>query len=110
MENSCLAITKPYQNGLGLSSSSSPVIHSFAAGGNGVRRLHLVSLAVSARLHRRGKPDAQPLKLMLKYGDGSTVRVVADQAEVQIPALRAAVGSLNPARNAVAIAWCDHVL
>jgi hypothetical protein len=36
---------------------------------------------------------------MLKYGDGVVVQVVADQAEVQVPALRAAVGALDPGRD-----------
>jgi hypothetical protein len=40
---------------------------------------------------------------MLKYGDGGGVQVVADQAQVQIPALRAAVGSLDPGRNDVRV-------
>jgi hypothetical protein len=31
---------------------------------------------------------------MLKYRDGGVVQVVADQTEVQVPALRTAVGSL----------------
>jgi hypothetical protein len=38
---------------------------------------------------------------MLKYGDGGVVQVVSDQAEVQVPALRSAVGSLDPGRNDV---------
>jgi hypothetical protein len=63
--------------------------------------LHRVGPAVSARLPSRGEPDAQAWELMLKYGDGVVVQVVADQAEVQVPALRAAVGPLDPGRNDV---------
>ena len=74
-----------------------PVIHSLAAGGNGVWRVHPASLAVSAQLRSRGEPDAQAWELMLKYRDGGVLQVVADQAQVQVPALRAAVGSLDPA-------------
>lgn len=44
----------------------------------------------SARLRGRGEPDAQPWELVLKYGDSGIVQIVADQAQVQIPALRAA--------------------
>jgi hypothetical protein len=47
---------------------------------------------------------------VLKYGDGGVVQVVADQAEVQVPALRAAVGSLDPGRDDVWVARCDDVL
>ena len=61
--------------------------------------MHPVSLAVSARLGSRGEPDAQAWELMLKYRDGGVVQVVADQAQVQVPALRAAVGSPNPGRD-----------
>src|SRR5205823_32499 len=81
-----------------------PVIHSLAAGGNGVRRVHPVSLAVSAQLGSRGEPDGQAWELMFKYRDGGVVQVVADQAKVQIPALRSAVGSLDPGRNDLGIA------
>ena len=61
--------------------------------------MHPVRLAVSARLRSRGEPAAQPLELMLKDGDGGVVQVVPGQAEVQVPALRAAVGALDPGRN-----------
>jgi hypothetical protein len=40
---------------------------------------------------------------MLKYGDGGVVQVVADQAEVQVPALWAAVGALDPGRNDIGV-------
>ena len=36
---------------------------------------------------------------MLKYGDGGAVQVVAYQAQVQSPALRPAVGALDPGRD-----------
>ena len=63
-----------------------------------------VSLAVNTRLRTRGKLDAQPRELMLQNGIGGGGQVVADQAEVQVPALRAAVGSLDPGRNNVRVA------
>ena len=49
--------------------------------------MHPAGLAVSARLRSRGEPAAQPWELVLQDGDGGTVQVVADQVEVQIPAL-----------------------
>ncbi len=42
---------------------------------------------------------------MLKYGDGGAVQVVADQVEVQVPALRAVVGALDPGRDDAGAAW-----
>jgi hypothetical protein len=36
---------------------------------------------------------------VLKYGEGGVVQVVADQGQVQVPALRAAVGALDPGRD-----------
>src|SRR5215472_18883292 len=45
---------------------------------------------------------------MLKDGKGGAVQAVADQAEVQAPALRAAVGALDPCRDdARAAGWDD---
>jgi hypothetical protein len=41
---------------------------------------------------------------MLKDGDGGAVQVVPDQAEVQVPALWAAVGALDPGRDNVRVA------
>ena len=35
--------------------------------------------------------SAKPWELVLKYGEGGVVQVVADQAQVQVPALWAAV-------------------
>jgi hypothetical protein len=69
--------------------------------------LHPVSLAVSARLPSCGEPDAQPWALALKYGDGGVVQVVPGQAQVQVPALRAAIGPLDPGRDDARIARCD---
>jgi hypothetical protein len=66
--------------------------------------LHPVSLAVSAQLGSRGEPAAQPRDLTVKDGDGGVVQVVADQAQVQVPALRAAVGPLDPGRNDARVA------
>jgi hypothetical protein len=40
----------------------------------------------------RDEPGTQPWALALNYGDGVVVQVVPGQAEVQVPALRAAVG------------------
>jgi hypothetical protein len=36
---------------------------------------------------------------MLKDGDGRVVQIVADQAQVQVPSLRAAVGPPDPGRD-----------
>ncbi len=44
---------------------------------------------------------------MLKDGNGGLVQVVADQAQVQIPALRPAVGPLDPGRDDVRVARRD---
>jgi hypothetical protein len=45
---------------------------------------------------------------MLKHREGGVVEVVADQGQVQVPALRAAVGSLDPGRDDVRVArWND---
>jgi hypothetical protein len=66
--------------------------------------LHPVRPAVSARLRSGSAPDAQPRELMLRYSDGGVVQVLADQAQVQIPALRAAVGSLDPGSDDVRVA------
>jgi hypothetical protein len=41
---------------------------------------------------------------MVEDGNGGIVQVVADQAEVQVPALRAAVGSLDPGRDDARVA------
>jgi hypothetical protein len=41
---------------------------------------------------------------MLKDGEGGVVQVIADQAQVQVPAPRAAVGALDPGRNDVRVA------
>jgi hypothetical protein len=61
-------------------------------------------LAVSARLRSRGESAAQAWELVLQDGDGGAVQVVADQAEVQIPALGAAVGALDPRHDNVRVA------
>jgi len=44
---------------------------------------------------------------MLKYSDGSVIQVVADQAQVQVPALRATVGTLDPGRDDARVARRD---
>jgi len=62
--------------------------------------LHPVSLAVSAQLW----------ELMIEDRNGGIVQVVADKAEVQVPALRAAVGALDPCRDDVRVARCDDAL
>ena len=67
--------------------------------------MHPVSLAARPRPPRCGQPDAQPWELVLKDGDGGVVQVVADQAQVQVPALRAAVGALDPGRDDACVAW-----
>jgi hypothetical protein len=36
---------------------------------------------------------------MVEDGEGGGVQVIADQAQVQVPALRAAVGALDPGRD-----------
>jgi hypothetical protein len=66
--------------------------------------LHPVTLTVSARLCSRGEPYAQACELMAQDGDGGGIQVVADQAQVQVPALRAAIGSLDPGRDDVRVA------
>jgi hypothetical protein len=66
-----------------------------------------VSLAVSAGLRAPSEPDGQAWELVLKYGNGGVVEVVADQAQVQVPALRAAVGSLDPGRDDARVARRD---
>jgi hypothetical protein len=48
---------------------------------------------------RRGEPGGQPRELVVEDGEGGVVQVVADQAEVQVPALWAAVGALGPGRD-----------
>jgi len=53
-----------------------PVIHSLAAGGDGVRRWHPSALADSARPPGRGEPAAQPRELTVKDGKGGVVEVV----------------------------------
>jgi hypothetical protein len=47
---------------------------------------------------------------MLQYSDGGGVKVVADQAQVQVPALRAAVGALDPGRDNARVARRDDAL
>jgi hypothetical protein len=85
--------------GLQLLRPVGPVIHSLAAGGNGVRRLHPVRPVA-----------AQRRELVLKGGDGGVVQDVADQAQVQVPALRAAIGWLDPGRDDVRVAPRDDAL
>jgi len=69
--------------------------------------LHPARPAGSARLRGHGEPAAQPWELVLEGGDGGVVQVAADQAQVQVPALRAAVGSLDPHRDDVRVAGQD---
>jgi hypothetical protein len=57
-------------------------------------------LSAPAAMHS----SAKPWELVLKYGEGGVVQVVADQAQVQVPALWAAVGALDPGRNDIGIA------
>ena len=47
----------------------------------------------------RSEPAAQPRELTVKDGKGGVVEVVPGQAEVLVPALRAAVGPCNPGRH-----------
>jgi hypothetical protein len=72
--------------------------------------LHPVRLDVIVWLRGSGEPDAQPWELMLKDGNGGGVQVVADQTQVQIPALRTAVGPLDPRRDDVRVARRDDAL
>ena len=66
----------------------------------------------------RQRPAAQPQLgrrpalgvLTVKYGKGGAVQVVADQAEAQVLALRAAVGPLDPGRDDARAAEWDDVL
>lgn len=46
---------------------------------------------------------------MLKDGDGGDVQLAADQAEAQAPALRAAVGALDPGSDDAQVAQGDNV-
>jgi hypothetical protein len=66
--------------------------------------LHPARPAVSARLRGRGEPGDQPWELVIKDGEGGVVQVVADQGQVQVPALRAAVGPLDPGRDDARVA------
>jgi hypothetical protein len=87
----CNACTPPGQ----LSTASLPV----ATGA-----VHPVRPAVSARPPGHGEPAAQPRELTVKDGDGVGVEVVPDQAEVQVPALRAAVGPFDLGRHDARVA------
>ena len=58
------------------------------------------ALAGSARPPGRGEPAAQPRELTVKDGKGGVVEVVPGQAEVLVPALRAAVGPFDPGTRA----------
>jgi hypothetical protein len=58
-----------------------------------------VRRTVSVRLRGRGEPGGQPWELVVEDGDGGVVQVAPDQAEVQVPALRAAVGAPDPGRD-----------
>ena len=70
--------------------------------------MHPARPAVSVRLRGRGEPGGQPRELVVEDGDGGAVQVVPDQAEVQVPALRAAVGALDPGRDDAGVARCDY--
>jgi hypothetical protein len=63
-----------------------------------------------ARPPGRGEPAAQPRELTVKDGDGVVVEVVPDQAEVQVPALRAAVGPFDLGRHDARVARPDDAL
>jgi hypothetical protein len=53
------------------------------------------------------KTAAQTWELMFKDGDGGDVQVFADQAQVQVPAPRAAIGPLDPGRDDTRVAPRD---
>jgi len=72
--------------------------------------LHPARPAISARLRGRGEPGDQPWELVLEDGEGGVVQVIADQAQVQVPALRAAVGALDPGRDDAWVTRRDYAL
>jgi len=62
------------------------------------------ALADSARPPGRSEPAAQPRELTVKDGKGGVVEVVPGQAEVLVPALRAAGGPFDPGRHDTGVA------
>jgi hypothetical protein len=102
------ALTAPRSRyGLQLLHPVSPVLHNPAAAGCGVQSLHPVSLVASTWPRGCCEPAAESGELVLQHGDGGLVQVVADEAQVQIPALGAAVGSLDPGRDDVRVTRRD---
>jgi hypothetical protein len=65
----------------------------------GVRWLQSVSRAASVRAGDYRDPGGQAGEMMPQRREVGFGEVVADQAQVQVPALRAAVGSLYPGRH-----------
>ncbi|MBV9093137.1 MAG: hypothetical protein JO132_04575 [Streptosporangiaceae bacterium] len=79
-------------------------IHSFAGAGRGVRWLRRVRPGVRARRWRGGQPGGAAGDLAPRHRDAGLGKVVADHAEVQVPALRPPVGALDPRRDQVRVA------
>jgi hypothetical protein len=69
--------------------------------------LHPARPAVSARLRSCGDPDDQPWETDVQGRRGRRRQIIADQAQVQVPALRAAVGPLDPGRDDARVARRD---
>ncbi len=58
--------------------------------------MHPVRLTVLVRPPHGCEPGAKARELVLREGDIGVVQVVTDQTQVQVPALRPAVGALGP--------------
>lgn len=65
-----------------------PVIHS----PSGVRQLHPVSRAANIQVGGRRDPGSQARELAPQRGNIGLGEVIPDQAQIQVPALRAPVG------------------
>jgi hypothetical protein len=72
--------------------------------GGGVRWMRSVGMAFTTGLLYRRDPCPAGRGLRTRNGRAGLIKVVADQAEVQVPALRPAVGAPDPGRDDVRVA------
>ena len=67
--------------------------------------MHPVGMALIVGLPCRRGPCPAGRGLATRNGRAGLIKVIADQAEVQVPALRPAVGAFDPGRDDVRVAW-----